>query len=198
MALPSTDVPSCCGAVFKVDATGNESVLYNFTGGWGGTDGQEPEAGLVQDAQGNLYGTTYYGGDRTCNASWGCGTVFKVDTTGRETVIHSFTGGEGDGALPAAGLVQDAQGNLYGTTYYGGANWCGVPNQPYGCGTVFKLDTNGNETLLHSFEPARRERWLISCSRFSAGRAGQPVWHYFSGRRLQLLWNGVQTGYHRQ
>ncbi len=143
----------CCGTVFKIDTTGNEGVLHNFTGGWGGGDGELPEAGLVQDAQGNLYGTTYYGGDHTCNASWGCGTVFKVDTAGTETVLHSFTGGEGDGALPTAGLVLDAQGNLYGTTYYGGVNWCGVPNAPYGCGTVFKLDKTGNETLLHSFGP---------------------------------------------
>jgi uncharacterized repeat protein (TIGR03803 family) len=141
----------CCGTVFKVDSTGRETVLYNFTGGG---DGQEPEAGLVLDAQGNLYGTTYYGGDRTCNASRGCGTVFKLDATGNETVLHSFgSGGGGDGSLPNAGLVRDAQGNLYGTTYYGGVNRCYAPNEPYGCGTVFRVDTTGKETVLHSFGP---------------------------------------------
>src|SRR5271157_5652562 len=127
-----------CGAVFKVDTTGNETVLYSFTGTGG--DGAEP-AGLVRDGQGNRYGTTSAGGDLACRAPAGCGTVFKVDTTGNETVLSSFTGTGGGGAEPA-GLVRDAQGNLYGTTVFGGA---------YGNGTVFKVDTTGNETVLYSF-----------------------------------------------
>ena len=116
-----------------------ESVLYSFKGG---TDGWEPEAGLVLDAQGNLYGTTYEGGDLACGPPYGCGTVFKLDTTGKETVLHSFTGPP-DGAEPGAGLVLDAQGNLYGTTSRGGTY--------YGQGTVFMVDTTGTETVLHSF-----------------------------------------------
>src|SRR5271165_6041016 len=87
-------------------------------------DAAHPEAGLVQDTQGNLYGTTIGGG------AHGSGTVFKLDTTGKETVLHSFTGTKGDGSAPQAGLVRDMQGNLYGTTTSGGAS---------GHGTVFKL-----------------------------------------------------------
>jgi len=107
-------------------------VLYSFTGG---ADGAYPQAGLVLDAQNNLYGTTTGGGASAA------GTVFKVDASGQETVLYSFTGGA-DGASPYGGVVLDGQGNLYGTTYGGGAS---------GAGTVFKLDTSGNETVLHSF-----------------------------------------------
>jgi uncharacterized repeat protein (TIGR03803 family) len=127
------------GTVFKVDKTGHETVLYSFTGG---TDGGNPWAGLIRDANGNLYGTTTAGGDLTCRSS-GCGTVFKVDATGNETVLHSFTGfSKGDGNLPTAGLLLDGKGNLYGTTIAGGA---------YNYGTVFKVDATGHETVLYSF-----------------------------------------------
>jgi uncharacterized repeat protein (TIGR03803 family) len=129
--------PTGCGTVFKVDATGNETVLYSFTGG---TDGGYPRAGLVRDAKGNLYGTTSGGGVQ------GYGTVFKVDTTGTETVLYSFGATAGDGAEPWASLVRDAQGNLYGTTFDGGA---------YDYGTVFKVDKKGKETVLYSFTGAR-------------------------------------------
>jgi uncharacterized repeat protein (TIGR03803 family) len=122
------------GTVFKLDASGNETVLHSFTNG--GLDGANPHAGLVLDAAGNfLYGTTYGAG--LTNQ----GTVFKIDTAGNETLLYSFTGG-GDGGQPEAGLIMDTAGNLYGTTSTGGA---------YGYGTVFKLDTAGNETVLHSF-----------------------------------------------
>src|SRR5271157_3231541 len=128
---------SNAGTVFKVDTTGNETVLYSFTGAGG--DGAGPTGLLVRDAQGNLYGTTVFGG------ASGKGTVFKADATGNETVLYSFTGAGGDGANPEAGLVPDAQGNLYGTTDAGGAS---------NAGTVFKVDTTGNETVLYSFTGA--------------------------------------------
>ena len=121
------------GTVFKLDKHGEETVLYSFTGKFSG-DGQYPFSALVRDHAGNLYGTTANGGASDN------GTVFKVDTTGSETVLYSFSGA--DGANPIAGLVRDAAGNLYGTTHGGGA---------YGYGTVFKLDTKGTETVLHSF-----------------------------------------------
>jgi uncharacterized repeat protein (TIGR03803 family) len=127
-----TKCASCGGVVFKLDTAGNETVLHNF-GGIG--DGAYPRAGLVQDAAGNLYGTTLFGG--TSNF----GTVFKVDTTGKETVLYSFTGGA-DGESPFAALLRDAAGNLYGTTVLGGA---------FTLGTVFKLDATGKETVLYSF-----------------------------------------------
>jgi uncharacterized repeat protein (TIGR03803 family) len=124
------------GVVFKVDATGKEAVLYNFTGG---VDGGNPYGGLVRDAAGDLYGTTYTGGSGACGGD-GCGAVFKLAPTGKETVLHSFHGP--DGANPTAGLVRDLAGNLYGATLSGGAFHQGV---------VFKLDTTGKETVLHSF-----------------------------------------------
>lgn len=87
------------------------------------------------DATGNLYGATYAGG------TYNLGTVFKVDRTGKETVLHSF-GGPADGTVPYAGLVLDAAGCLYGVTWSGGTS---------NLGTVFKLNKAGKETVLHSF-----------------------------------------------
>jgi uncharacterized repeat protein (TIGR03803 family) len=118
-----------CGVVFKLDTSGHETVLYAFKGG---TDGADPTDRLVRDAAGNLYGTTYLGGDRPC-----CGTVFKLDTTGTKSVLHSFTGIP-DGKNPMAGLAMDAAGNLYGTTYQGGLKTCHQTGGN-GCGIVFKL-----------------------------------------------------------
>jgi uncharacterized repeat protein (TIGR03803 family) len=122
------------GAVFKVDMTGKETVLHTFTGY--PHDGDSPFAGLVLDAEGNLYGTTEGGG------AYRDGVVFKVDRAGNETVLYNFVGTP-DGASPYGGLVLDAAGNLYGTTRYGGAS---------NYGTVFKLNpTTGQETVLYSF-----------------------------------------------
>jgi uncharacterized repeat protein (TIGR03803 family) len=126
--------PSGSGTVFKVDAAGNETVLYSFTGA---TDGGYSEASLIRDGEGNLYGTTFGGGLDSSYCSSFCGVVFKVDTAGRETVLYSFTGGS-DGENPSAGLTWGKAGTLYGTTQYGGDN--SSPNcQGFGCGVVFKL-----------------------------------------------------------
>lgn len=135
------------GAVFKLDTTGTETVLYSFTGG---TDGAGP-GGLVMDSAGNLYGATGAGGDPNFCAPSGCGTVFKLDSTGTLTVLYSFAGSP-DGAFPFpyASLIRDAAGNLYGTTSQGGGMAIGC-NSTNGCGTVFKVDTTGVETVLHSF-----------------------------------------------
>jgi uncharacterized repeat protein (TIGR03803 family) len=124
------------GTVFKVDTGGMETVLYSFDGG---TDGAFPEGNLVADDAGTLYGITDGGGDSSCSSN-GCGTVIKLDISEKETVLHRFTGS--DGQYPVAGLLRDSKGNLYGTTEEGGAK---------GVGTVFKLDTTGAETALHSF-----------------------------------------------
>jgi uncharacterized repeat protein (TIGR03803 family) len=121
------------GTVFKLDATGVETVLYSFAGV---PDGQYPFAGVIRDSAGNLYGTTSNGG------AIGFGTVFKLDAAGHETVLYSFTGGS-DGGSPQAPLLRDNNGDLYGTTFLGGAN--------YGVGTVFEVDASGNETVLHNF-----------------------------------------------
>ncbi len=134
-----------CGAVFKLDASGNETVLYSFTGG---ADGGNPNGGVIRDQAGNLYGTTYQGGI-SGSGCYGvaCGIVFRLDTEGKLSVLHSFAGGP-DGGNPYAGLVRDAVGNLYGTTEYGGDLPC---SDGADCGTVFKLDTAGKETVLHTF-----------------------------------------------
>jgi uncharacterized repeat protein (TIGR03803 family) len=130
------------GAVFKLDKSGKETVLYSFTGG---RDGGNPLAGVILDAAGNLYGTTEIGGDLSCQVGQmtGCGVVFKLAKTGKLTVLHRFHGN--DGADPFAGLVRDESGNLYGTTTAGSTGCYD------GCGTVFKLDKAGKETVLHVF-----------------------------------------------
>jgi uncharacterized repeat protein (TIGR03803 family) len=115
------------------------TVLHKFSGY---ADGRTPYSSLVLDAAGNLYGTTAGGG--LCFNCTPSGVVFKLDPTGRETVLHTFTGGT-DGAYPYAGVVLDAAGNLYGTTINGG-RCCG-----YGYGVVFKLDPAGHETVLYTF-----------------------------------------------
>jgi uncharacterized repeat protein (TIGR03803 family) len=140
----SGNAPGASGTVFMLDRmTRKEMPLYDFTGG---TDGGFPQAGLLMGASGNLYGTTVFGGDLSCG---GCGTVFRVDpTTGKETVLYAFTGGA-DGSEPICTLVRDRAGDLYGTTAGGGSSAsCANPS---GCGTVFKLDTTGKETVLYSF-----------------------------------------------
>ena len=119
-----------CGVVFKVTPKGAESALYSFLGG---TDGATPQSALIMDGQGNLYGTTYGGGNLSCNGS-SCGTVLKVSATGEETILYRFTG-SADGGIPLAGLVMESQGNLYGTTELGGLTSCGLGC----CGVVFKV-----------------------------------------------------------
>jgi uncharacterized repeat protein (TIGR03803 family) len=120
-------------------------VLHHFKGG---TDGLTPLGSVIFDASGNLYETTVWGGgSSTCNS--GCGTVFELvpNTNGSwsENVLYRFTGGA-DGSEPAAGVIFDEAGNLYGTTNQGG---------DFNSGTVFKLSRNTNgswtESVLHSF-----------------------------------------------
>jgi uncharacterized repeat protein (TIGR03803 family) len=131
----ATGGTSSVGIVFKIDSSGHETVLYNFTGG---ADGGYPHAGLILDAAGNLYGTTVGGG--SASGLSGDGVVFKLSPAGQETVLHTFAGP--DGVNPYAGLVSDSAGNLYGTTSGGGTfDW----------GVIFKIDKTGNETVLHSF-----------------------------------------------
>jgi uncharacterized repeat protein (TIGR03803 family) len=126
------------GTVFKLTPAGVQTVLYSFTGG---TDGAYPAGSLIRDAAGNLYGATGTGGILSCNSGTGCGTIFKIDSRGTETVLFSFTGGNG-GQFPMGGLVRDSAGNFYGTTDSGGTS---------NAGTVFRLDKNNNLTVLYSF-----------------------------------------------
>ena len=131
------------GVVFRLDGAGKESVLHSFTA----ADGSLPQAGLIRDAEGSLYGTTTYGGTpEGGGCRHGCGTAFKIDSANKETVLHAFTG-KADGAIPSAALILDRAGNFYGTTVYGGK----VSSQNFGYGVVFKLNSAGKETVLHTF-----------------------------------------------
>jgi uncharacterized repeat protein (TIGR03803 family) len=125
------------GTVFKLDTSGVKTTLHSFTGP---PDGMGPVGALIRDSAGNLYGATQDGGTGQCG-SIGCGIVYKLDSTGNETVLYSFAGFP-DGATPLGGVIRDSAGNLYGTTTLGG------PNRN---GTVFKIDTAGTETVLYGF-----------------------------------------------
>jgi uncharacterized repeat protein (TIGR03803 family) len=125
------------GTVFHIAPSGHEEIDYSFDYNDGRTDGMEPDATLLRH-DGILYGTTVYGGQ------YDYGTVFGVTLGGKESVLHAFGGG--DGAYPV-GSVALLHGVLYGTTDQGGGGrGCGQ-----GCGTVFKIDRSGNETVIHSF-----------------------------------------------
>lgn len=130
--------PDNDGAVFEINGTGSESVLYGFAGGT--SDGCEPNAGLVE-YKGDLYGTTVH-----CGAS-GFGIIFKVTKKGKETVLHTFAGGASDGEYPSyAGLTVDKDGTFYGVAYGGGTRNYGV---------VYKMTVSrqgkAKFSLLHSF-----------------------------------------------
>jgi|HubBroStandDraft_6_1064221.scaffolds.fasta_scaffold04869_6 uncharacterized repeat protein (TIGR03803 family) len=123
------------GVVFKLSKSGGETILHTFAGGT--MDGASPWGGLIQDSDGNSYGTTNAGG----TSNWG--TVFKISKSGVETVLHSFNGGQSDGEFPYyTNLVRDSEGNLYGITSAGGGDNRGV---------VYKLNKSGKLTVLHSF-----------------------------------------------
>jgi len=136
-----------CGTVFELKRTSSgwqEQVLHSFQGG---IDGEFPQAGVIFDSSGNLYGTTNSGGSNHL------GTVFKLAPNGKggwtESILYSFVAGTN----PASDLVFDANGNLYGTTRLGGVNGCGTLGG--GCGTVFELirQSNGSwaESTLYQF-----------------------------------------------
>lgn len=153
-----------CGTVYELirgQSGWKHQVLYTFNGSPG--DGCEPQAGLVFDSVGNLYGTTTGGGaNLRCAIGFsGCGTVFKLapnsQGTWSETVLYGFGNYTGDGYNPNTDLVFDSQGNLYGTTPYGGTSICSNKHIP-GCGTVFKLtpqpDGTWVEDIIHEFAGA--------------------------------------------
>ncbi|MGB8010135.1 MAG: choice-of-anchor tandem repeat GloVer-containing protein [Terriglobales bacterium] len=145
--------PAGYGTVFGLTPEGALTVLHGFAG-WFHGDGREPDGGVVRDAEGNLYGTTKFGGVGRCGA--GCGTVFEVSPDGVETVLHTFTTAPGEGAFPVADLVMDGEGNLYGTTVNGG-----IASGYGGHGTVFELTPEGTERVLHDFGDRPDGRWPL-------------------------------------
>jgi uncharacterized repeat protein (TIGR03803 family) len=126
------------GTVFQYDTNGNLAILHTFDyNGVNNFDGYTPQAGLVQGSDGNLYGTTYYGGTN------GLGTVFRINSTGSNyAILYSFNSYTGDGKDPAAGLMLGSDGNFYGTTEQGGA---------HAGGTVFRISPGGSYSNLYSF-----------------------------------------------
>jgi uncharacterized repeat protein (TIGR03803 family) len=153
-------------------ACGNSAERFD------GTDGQSPSAALVQGTDGNFYGTTPAGGTHLQ------GSVFKIDSAGNLTTLHSFSGFPLDGAAPTAGPVQGADGNFYGTTASGRMHYQG---------TVFNLESTGNLTTLHSLavlrtrEPLQSPGWCKAAMAISMARlqqAGRTI-----GHRLQPFAN---------
>lgn len=113
------------GTVFQLSVSGQETVIYSFTGGG---DGLDPHGGVTIDGAGNLYGTTVAGGFGGLCAGDGCGVIFELTPSGgswTETTLYNFKG-LNDGFGPGGGLVLDSAGNLYGTAPDGGAHSSGV------------------------------------------------------------------------
>jgi len=142
------------GTFFRLTTEGVETVLYSFAGGT--ADGAYPW-GLIQGSDGNFYGTTKEGGVQTCSlpnsggsgtTTAACGVLFKVTSTGAESVVYFFTG-QSDGSLPTGRLVQAGNGSLYGTAEFGGLVNTSCPS---GCGVVYQIPPGGTESALYSFK----------------------------------------------
>lgn len=134
--FPSPDGGQTCGAAIRVTPQGAVSVIYSFCSQPNCADGAVPTAQLISGSDGNLYGTTVDGG------SSGFGVVFKLTLSGKLTVLHSFDLTDGGACFPCAPLVQANNGNLYGTSMFGGTN---------GFGTFFEVTPSGKFTTLYNF-----------------------------------------------
>lgn len=135
-----------CGIVYRLDPQGNLTVLHSFSLR---ADGGFPRGALVEGTDENFYGATISGGMTKCPLdSTGCGTIFRIDTSGNLKVLHAFSGR--DGAAPDGSLLQAMAGQFYGAATSGGAS----STCQGGCGVIFKIDSTGNFTLLHSFAGA--------------------------------------------
>ena len=116
------------------------TVIHRFTGA---PDGNTPYQGVLQDSNGNLYGTTFLGGNQNCASYPGCGTVYKIDSQGKEIILHNF-GLEGGQQIPPAPYIDflDEGSNLYGATVQGGE---------FGLGSAFALSPSGGYKVVHNF-----------------------------------------------
>jgi uncharacterized repeat protein (TIGR03803 family) len=147
-----------CGVVFELSAAGKFSVLHTFTSI---ETGMNPVGALVLDADGSLYGTTSEGGDLNCESESGCGTVFRIDSGGKFSILYQFTG-KADGSYPGC-VIAGSVGTLYGVTEGGGDLNC---YPPLGCGTVFKMKTTGKmhkPDVLYTFAPVILNNQGHSC-----------------------------------
>jgi uncharacterized repeat protein (TIGR03803 family) len=147
-----------CGTIFKITPMGELKTLYRFCSEPNCIDGANPGGSLIQATDGNFYGTAAYGGSSSNCGLAGCGTIFKITQEGEFTIIHQFAGPPTEGFTPLAALVQATDGNLYGTTFSGGAG-----GGDGGEGTVFKLAHTGQLSTLYSF-----------CSQFGCADGSNP------------------------
>jgi uncharacterized repeat protein (TIGR03803 family) len=161
-----------CGTVFELESGATMKTLYGFLAQ---NDGSNPVAGVILDNSGNLFGTTYSGGGSGCNSN-GCGTVFKISSDDRESVQYAFQGGS-DGSGPWGGVIIDDSGNLYGTTGSGGSSSCPGSSA---CGTVFKVTSDGTETVLYNFQGGT-DGWLPHSSLIMDGTGNLYGTTYFGG-----------------
>jgi uncharacterized repeat protein (TIGR03803 family) len=140
------------GSIGKMSLSGKVTTLHSFNL----NDGAAPDE-LIQGANGNLYGTTFDGGNLNCvgwsvNFWGGCGTIFELTPKGSFRTVYSFCPLScSDGAVPQGIMVEDAGGNLYGTTTFGGFGYSESQCDPIGCGTVFKLNAQGQLSPLYTF-----------------------------------------------
>lgn len=130
------------GTIFKITTAGVLTTLYHFTGG---NDGGQPGAPPIEGSDGNFYGTTTMGG-----AVGNTGTIYKLTPSGTLTTLHSFPLVQGTIGYPYGNgaLLQASDGQLYGTTFYGGSNPCGG----FGCGTIFRISHSGRFKTLYNFD----------------------------------------------
>jgi uncharacterized repeat protein (TIGR03803 family) len=144
-----------CGTVYEVQANGTFLVLYTFTSL---AEGIEPAGSPVMDSQGNLFGTTQWGGDLNCEHTVGCGTIYELDHAGQYKILHKFTG-KSDGSYPGC-VIDDGAGNLVGVTGGGGDLSC---SPPFGCGTIFRINKSGKFKTLYEFTPFTENNNGHSC-----------------------------------
>lgn len=177
-----------CGTVFKVAPDGTETVLHVFSGTNG--DGAYPQ-GLIRDKNGNFFGFTWSGGNLNCNAGAGCGVVFKIDTTGKETILYTFAGGSA-GQNPIGVPVLDSSGSIYGMTTNGGDMACVLAGIPaYGCGTVFKVNPQGKEAVLHAFHGSQTAAHPADGASPDGGLVRDAAGNLYGS----TSWGGNQTGW---
>src|SRR5205823_7572313 len=130
------------GTIFKIDSTGCETVLFDFTNF---VSGSSPASALIHDQSGNLYGIADQG-------PGGAGVVFKLSPDGEQTLLHSFQGGFNlRPKVPTGGILMDKSGNIFGTTLFGGNGLRRFGCSQFGCGTIFRLDKDGTLHVLHKF-----------------------------------------------
>jgi len=189
------------GTIFKITPSGTLTTLYSFCATNASCpDGGYPTAGLIQASDGNFYGTTESGGlsSYACFARYGCGTVFKITPSGTLTTLYTFCSQPncGDGLNPIAGLVQAADGNLYGTTF-------GIeesPGPPNPCGTVFSTTLSGTLKTLWNFNNSGGygcflEAGLLPTSNeHFYGSTGGTIFEVTSAGQITLLYEFGKAG----